>query len=300
MIRPNFLVPGDKIGITAPGRKVSPADVEIAMAQFESWGLHPVTSRHLFSTGHSYLAGTDAQRLHDFQTMLDDDSVRAVICARGGYGSTRIIDQLDFTAFQKNPKWIAGFSDITAVLLKLSTLGFQGLHSTMPILFSKPDAAPSVLSLKDALSGHFHPLYAAPHPCNHRGKASGQLVGGNLSLVADAIGTPGEPDMQGKILVIEEIEEYRYKIDRMIVHLKRAGKLRGLAGLVVGHMTDILDTELSFGESVEEVIRSHTRAFDFPVGFGFPTGHANPNIAWPHGALAELNVAEDRSTLLIH
>jgi muramoyltetrapeptide carboxypeptidase len=300
MIRPNFLKPGDKLGIIAPGRKVSPQDVEKALAQFESWGLQPVPGKHLFSNAHAYLAGTDEQRLEDFQGMLDDDSIRGVICARGGYGSSRIIDQLDFTAFQKSPKWIAGFSDITAVLLKLSALGFQSLHSTMPILFSKPEAAPSVVSLKDALFGHFHALHAAHHPGNKSGKAQGQLIGGNLSLVADAIGTSGEPDTRGKILVIEEIEEYRYKIDRMMVHLKRAGKLQGLAGLVVGHMTDIRDSELNFGESVEAIIRYHTREFDFPVGFGFPTGHDNPNIAWPHGARVELNVAEDRSTLLIH
>jgi muramoyltetrapeptide carboxypeptidase len=300
MIRPPTLHPGDKIGIIAPGRRVSLSDVDVAIDLFKTWQLDVVLANNLFSNGHSYLAGTDDQRRDDFQSMLDDHTVKAIVSARGGYGSSRILDSLDFTRFQKNPKWIAGFSDITAVHLKLFNLGYESIHATMPILFSKAGSAESVTSLKNVLLGTPAPLEAKFFSYNRTGRSEAQVVGGNLSLIVDALGTASEPDTDGKILVIEEVEEYLYKMDRMITHLKRAGKLKNLAGLLVGHMTNILDSELSFGETVEDIIHYHTREYTFPVAFRFPTGHENPNLAWIHGGQAQLEVTPEISRLSFH
>ena len=293
MNKPPFLNRGDKIGIVAPGRKVKYSDVESAFTILEAWGLKVITAKHLFSNDHSYLAGTDKQRLTDFQTMIDDDSIKAIMCARGGYGSTRILDQLDFTGFLKRPKWIAGFSDITAFHLKLSKLDVASIHSTMPILFSKSESAESIESLKKILFGEPQHFSIDPNLINRIGTATGPLIGGNLSLVLDSIGTLSEPDTIGKILILEEVDEYLYKLDRMMVQLKRTGKLDNLSGLIIGHMTDIKDTELKFGESVEEIVLHYTASFQFPIAFSFPTGHENPNLAWMYGSTAQLDVTKD-------
>jgi muramoyltetrapeptide carboxypeptidase len=297
MIRPPFLKSGDKIGIVAPGRKVSALDIEIAVQQFRSWGLEVVMAPNLFSTDENYLAGTDSQRQGDYQSMLDNPDIRAIINARGGYGTTRILDHLDFTAFQSNPKWIVGFSDITALHLKLAKLGFQSIHGTMPIVFGKADAADSIHSLRRYLFGDVHDIRTAGNPLNRNGHASGDVVGGNLSLIVDSLGTSSEVDTAGKILIIEEIDEYLYRIDRMLVHLKRAGKLRNLAGLIVGHMTGPLDTELRFGHSITDMILEHVGLSQYPVVFDFPSGHENPNLSWAHGGRAELLVNNEHVTL---
>lgn len=300
MRRPDFLKRGDSVALVAPGRKIKSELIEYAADILRSWGLDVVLSTNLFSNKHNYLAGTDEQRAADFQTALNDPSIRAIICVRGGYGSTRIIDQLDFSAFQQNPKWIVGFSDITAFHLKLFNLGIESIHATMPVLFSKADSVTSVESLKKNLFGTSTILEASAHSMNRIGGAAAQVVGGNLSLIIDSIGTSCEPDTNKKILIVEEIEEYFYKIDRMFTQLKRAGKLQNLAGLVVGHFTDIQDSELGFGETVEQIIMNAVKEFDFPVAFGFPTGHENPNIAWRSGAIATLEVTPQWSKLFFN
>jgi muramoyltetrapeptide carboxypeptidase len=246
---------------------------------------------------HSYLSGVDDERLMDMQTMLDDNAVRAIICARGGYGTTRILDQLDFSSFLKKPKWVCGFSDITALHLKLQSIGVQSIHSTMPVLFPKLESAESVESLRRVLFAETVSLTANPHSKNIIGEAKGNLIGGNLSLIVDSLGTSTEIDTKNKILVIEEVDEYLYRVDRMMVQLKRANKLQHLSGLVVGHLSEMKDTELSFGESIEEIILSHVRKFDYPVGFNFPIGHVNPNLSWVQGKLAKLMVTPKKSIL---
>jgi muramoyltetrapeptide carboxypeptidase len=290
MITPPLLQPGDTIAITAPGRKVSRAEMDIAIKTFQSWGLSVKLADNLFSTDHSYLAGTDAQRLDDIQSLLNDVNVNAIICARGGYGSTRIVDEVDFAPLLATPKFIIGFSDITAIHLKLYSLGIQSIHATMPILFPKETSKPSIESLKRMLMEKPDGIQSPANKYSLDGSGRGEVIGGNLSLINDALGTSSEPDTNGKILVIEEIDEYRYKIDRMLTQLKRAGKLQHLAGLVIGHMTDIKDSEVSFGETVEEIILHHTQGYNYPIAFGFPTGHENPNLAWLHGGMAELHV----------
>lgn len=297
MIRPPQLQQGNSIGMIAPGRKVSRQDVEASLSIFQSWGLQVKLASNLFSEAHSYLAGTDEQRKLDFQSMLDDPSISAIICARGGYGSSRFVDELNFDSLKANPKWIVGFSDVTAIHLKLFSLGIQSIHATMPILFSQPQSNTSVENLRRVLFGEGSSIETIGQPKNKGGTALGQIIGGNLSLIVDSLGTSSEPDTIGKILVIEEIDEYRYKVDRMMNHLKRAGKLSGLAGLVVGHMTDIKDSTLPFGESEEEIILQHTREFSYPIALHFPIGHENPNLAWKHGANAKLEINQNLASL---
>lgn len=300
MIKPRSLQAGDKVGIVATGRKVHLQEVEAAEKLFTSWGLKVAYGSNLFNNDHHYLAATDEQRLNDLQRMLDREEIKAIICARGGYGTSRIVDQLTFATFQRDPKWIVGFSDVTTLHLKLFRLGFETIHATMPILFSKPESASSIESLKLILFGGATAIKAASNQNNKPGKATGQVIGGNLSLIVDSLATSSEPDLDAKILVVEETDEYLYKIDRMFTHLKRAGKLDKIKGLVVGHMTDIKDTTPAFGETVEEIILDKVKQFDYPVAFSFPIGHKNPNLAWRHGSVMTLTVEEQGSVLQYH
>lgn len=298
MITPPLIKHGDTIGIVAPGRKVSMEDIERAKNIFRTWGLEVASSVHLHSENHSYLAARDPERLEDLQAMINDPSLRAIISARGGYGTTRILDELDFTPLFKNQKWIIGFSDITALHLKLFKLGIKSIHGTMPILFLNGESSPSVESLRKCLIGEAPSITALPNAHNRSGKVTAPIIGGNLSLIVDSIGTAADPDTNGKILILEEIDEYLYKVDRMIMHLKRAGKLDNLAGLVVGHMTDIKDLKLPFGESIEEIISNKVQHLKYPIAFNFPIGHEDPNMAWIHGSVMTLNVNDTGAQLL--
>lgn len=297
MTTPNHLQAGDHVGIVAPGRKVKPEDVEVAGKTFSAWGFNVVYGDNLFSDEHSYLSASDQHRLADLQKMLDDPAIKAIFCARGGYGTTRILDQLDFSKFEDSPKWIVGFSDITALHLKLYNKGFASLHATMPILFSQNDSQDSVQALRKVLFGETTTLRAIGNARNKAGDAVGKIVGGNLSLVVDSLATSNEVDTAENILLIEEIEEYRYKIDRMLTQLKRAGKLESLSGLIVGHFTAINDSTLAFGESVEDMILHHTKDYSFPIAFNFPSGHENPNLPWIHGAVMKLSVSPQQTIL---
>ena len=298
MISPPFLSPGDKIAITATGRKVSLKDIESAQKVFGSLGIDVILSKYLFSEAHHYLAGSDTERLNDIQTMIDNPEIKAIICARGGYGTTRILDELNFTALYKHPKWIVGFSDITALHLKLFKLGIKSIHGTMPILFSRPETRPSFESLLGSLTGESAILSAVGSVSDRYGKVTAPVIGGNLSLLIDSIGTSCDPDTNGKILVLEEVDEYTYRVDRMLMHLKRAGKLDNLAGLVIGHMTDIKEPELPFGETIEELVINKVISKQFPVAFNFPIGHENPNHAWVHGSVMTLTVTDTGSQLI--
>jgi muramoyltetrapeptide carboxypeptidase len=291
-IIPPLLKSGDKIAIIAPGRKVKPPDVAVAVDIFRSWGLEVKCAANLHSNSHSYLAGSDEERLADFQQALDDPTVKAIICARGGYGSTRILDQVDLSILKKNRKWLIGFSDVTAIHLSLCTRGIASIHATMPILFGRADSQVSIESLKHILFNGEYAIQGESHVKNRVGSGSGKMLGGNLSLIADSLGTASEPDTTNSILVIEEIDEYLYKVDRMMMQLKRAGKLDHLQALIVGHMTDIKDTELPFGESVHDIILRTVREYNYPIIFGFPSGHENPNLAWIHGTSASISVNE--------
>ena len=250
------------------------------------------------SKSHSYLAGSDEERWVDLQQALDSRRIKAIFCARGGYGTTRILQRIDLTKFKKYPKWIVGFSDITALHLLMLRTGFESIHASMPAQFSDPAARPSVQNLHDILFGSTLPIQAPPVSGNIEGEASGTVIGGNLSILLDAMGTPIEPETKGRILVIEEIDEFKYKLDRMMTQLKRAGKLDKLAGLAIGYMTGIKDSNTPFGESVQEILLRHVRDADYPVAFGLPIGHEHPNAAWRHGSRMRLVVTSEGSALV--
>ena len=297
MISPPLLKSGNRISIVAPAGKVVKGSLAEAIKIIEAWGLEVCVGDNVYSEQHSYLAGTDEERVADLQRALDDPNCLAIFCARGGYGITRIIDKLDFSKFIESPKWIIGFSDITALHLRLNRLGCESLHAIMPLLFTKANASTSIESLQQLLFSPAGNLSVPANKFNKAGHATGELIGGNLSIIADSIGTNSDPDTKGKILFIEEIEEYKYKLDRMMTHLKRAGKLEELAGIVVGHMTDILDTSNPFGEEVEEIILNSVREYKFPVGFNFSSGHDFPNLAWRSGAKVKLDVTHQKSRI---
>lgn len=296
MISPPFLKKGSLVAIVAPAGKLK-GSLDDAVKILEGWGLKCIVGRNVYNNSHSYLSGTDEERREDLQVALNDENVDAILCARGGYGITRILDQLDFTTFIKKPKWIAGFSDITAMHLRLNRLGIESIHGTMPLLFTKPNAETSNESLRRLLFGGIQNINTNYNQHNVIGSCIGEVLGGNLTLIVDSIGTNSEPELSGKILIFEEIEEYKYKLDRMMMHLKRSGKLKDLAGLIVGHMTNILDTETVFGEIVEEIILDKVKEYNFPVAFGFPVGHDNPNIAFRCGSKLKLNVTANGSEL---
>jgi muramoyltetrapeptide carboxypeptidase len=291
MICPSKLKEGDTVGITATARKITPGQLEPALKVLKSWGLKTVLAKNIFSSQHSYLAGTDDERRRDFQSLIDDSEVKAIFCARGGYGSTRIVEDMDFSSLRKRPKWIIGFSDVTAIHLKLVAINVASVHGTMPIFFDQPESLESVETIQKILFTGACEITTKPQAENRAGIGTGEVIGGNLSLIVDALTTSSEPDTRSKILVIEEVDEYFYKLDRMFTQLRRTGKLKDLSALIIGHMTDIKNSELEFGESVSQIVLHAVRDYQFPVAFSFPSGHRNPNLAWIHGAMATLNVS---------
>lgn len=297
MIYPPQLKAGDVVGIVAPARKISPSQLEAALTRLKDWGLRPVLADNIFSSKHSYLAGTDEERRADFQQMIDAAEVKAIFCARGGYGSTRIIPDLDFSSLKPAPKWIIGFSDITAFHLRLASMGVASIHGTMPIFFDQPEASASAESIRQILFTGSCSVEASPEPYNRTGEATAAVIGGNLSLIVDALNTPSDPDTENKILIVEEVDEYFYKLDRMFTQLRRAGKLKHLSGLIIGHMTEMKNSELAFGETVYEIILHAARDYHFPIAFSFPSGHRNPNLAWIEGGTATLSVAANAVSL---
>ena len=297
MIIPPKLKSGDAVGVVAPARKISPQQLEAAINIIESWGLTSRLAKNIFSEKHPYLAGTDQERISDFQSMINDPEIKAIFCARGGYGSTRIIDDIDFRPLQKKPKWIIGFSDVTAFHLRLLSNEIASIHATMPIFYGRKESQGSVESIRKLLFEGKCELDAEPCEFNRYGSATGEVLGGNLSLIVDSMNTPSQPVMDNKILIVEEVDEYYYKLDRMFTQLRRTGKLSKLAGLIVGHMTDIKNSDLDFGETFQEIITHSVRDYKYPVAFSFPTGHHEPNHAWVQGAVATMDVTMNQVSL---
>lgn len=291
MIRqPRPLMPNDKIAIVAPGKKMPENGIEKALEIFEQWGLKVVLGKNLFESHHQF-AGTDKQRTADFQKMADDESIKAIFCVRGGYGTTRMLDGIDFSGLMKNPKWVIGFSDITALLNHLHNLSIESIHGIMPTLFGKRGTKQSVESLRKIVFGEPIEYIVKPNALNVKGKGKGRLVGGNLSLLCHLIGTDSDVDTCGKLLFIEDVGEHLYRLDRMMVQMKRAGKLEKLAGLLVGHFSDNIDDKTTpFGKSAYEIIAEHTKEYNYPICFGFPVGHEPTNYALPVSRKAALVV----------
>lgn len=297
MIIPRFLKKGDKVGVVATAKVVDKSNTLIGIDILKSWGLELTIGKYVFEKYYQF-AGTDAQRAKDLQEMIDNPKLSAIFMVRGGYGSTRIIDQINFESLDTHPKWLCGFSDITAFHLHLHKLGIASMHSPMPSFFYALNEAP-LQWFKDIIFGNKKELYVDHNPLNRNGNATGELIGGNLSIICHTIGTDSEIETEGNILFIEDVGEQLYHLDRMMVQLKRAGKLNNLAGLIVGKFTDMKDNEDAFGLDAYEIISSHIKEFDYPVAFGFPIGHTNNNFAVPVGFQGSLSVATTKVLLNI-
>ena len=295
MIRPRYLKKGDTVGIVAPAGALFENEMAQAVEMIRSWGLEVVYGKYLFRRRHSF-AGTDKQRAEDFQHMLDNSDIKTILCARGGYGAIRIISLLDFGMFQKNPKWIAGYSDITVLHGAVHNLGVETLHSVMPrtVPPKEPDLV-SMESLRAMLFGETGEYKLDVHPMNRKGNASGILVGGNLSVLYGLAGTEYEPEMNGKVLFIEDLSEYLYHIDRMMMSLKIRGKLAGIKGLIVGDMLDMKSSSSGFKKPAYKIIEEAVKEYHYPVLFGFPAGHGDRNLALPLGREVEVRVGEKGS-----
>lgn len=297
---PPYLNPGDTIGIVCPsGYMAYEKAAECIRVLQEEWGYKVKIGKTLGSASETYFSGTDEERLDDFQQMLDDDEVKAVLCARGGYGMTRIIDKINFKKFRKQPKWIIGFSDITLLHSHLySNYYISSLHAPMASAFNDAGYINRfVQSLKNALENHRAIYTADTHELNRKGEAIGEVIGGNLALLAHAVGTDSDIKTRGKILMLEDVGEYLYNIDRMIYQLKRSGKLKRLAGLIVGGFTDMKDTERPFGKTAYEIIQDAVKEYDYPVCYGFPVSHGKENYAIKMGVGYKLKVAKNKVIL---
>ncbi|MET4105517.1 LD-carboxypeptidase [Hymenobacter sp. UYP22] len=293
---PSPLRPGDQVAIICPARKASHEELAAAVATLESWGLRVVLGAST-NVAHHQFGGEDDVRRQDFQQQLDNPAIRAILCARGGYGTTRIIDGIDFSRFGQDPKWIAGFSDITTLNCHLLRRGHQSIHGVMPLLFHQEGGEDSLESLRRALFGEEISYSAPAHALNQLGTATGELVGGNLSILQTLTGTQSDVSTAGRILFLEDIDEYLYAIDRMLVHLDRTGKLAGLAGLVVGHFSNPQDNTVPYGQTPNEIIQHYAAQYGFPVAHSFPVGHEPHNQALIVGREAQLTVSAAGSRL---
>ena len=294
---PAPLQAGQRVALVSPARKISAAELAPAIATLQSWGLEVVLGESIAGDHHQF-AGDDTLRRRDFQQQLDDPAIRAILCARGGYGTARIVDGLDFTRFAAAPKWVAGFSDVTVLNSHLLARGYASIHGVMPVLFHQPGGELALETLRQALFGEpFQPINVAPHLLNRPGIATGALVGGNLSLLQTITGTPSQASFAGRILFLEDLDEYLYHIDRMLLHLHRSGQLAGVAGLVVGHFSAMRDNTIPFGSTALESIDHYARQYSFPVAYGFPVGHEADNRALVVGQTATLTVDADGAQL---
>ena len=287
---PPYLKKGDTIGITCPAGFMAKEKAQTCIDTLQRWGYQVMVGKTLDSNSANYFSGTDEERRDELQAMLDNTNINAILCGRGGYGVGRIIDELDFTKFKKKPKWIIGFSDITVLHSHIYTnVKIASLHAPMAAAFNEGENE-FIQSLQKALAGKKATYKLSLHPFNKNGTAIGELVGGNLSLLAHLTGTSSDINTKNKILFIEDIGEQIYSIDRMLYQLKRSGKLDNLAGLIIGGFTDIKDTDRPFGKTVYEVIQEIVAAYNYPVCFNFPVSHGKENYALKVGVKYELKV----------
>ena len=295
LIQPTFLQKNDTVAIVSTARKISLEDIKPAINLLESWGLTVEIGKTIGLEDHQF-AGSDEERANDFQKMLDDPKIKAIWCARGGYGTVKIIDKLDFNNFKKNPKWIIGYSDVTVLHSHLHNLGFQTLHATMPLDILK-NTVEAKNTLKASLFGQAFSFKIATSKENKIGIAEGVLVGGNLSMFYSLLGSKTSINTDGKILFIEDLDEYLYHIDRMLMNLKRNGYFNNLKGLIVGGMTSMHDNAIPFGKNAKEIILDIVSEKNFPVVFDFPAGHLNDNRALVLGEKVSLEVDEKNTSL---
>lgn len=301
LIQPPFLKPGDTVAIVAPSGilKNKEGEVNQAKALLSSWGLHVILGSNVFRQN-NHFAGTDAQRASDLQEALDDKSVSAIWCARGGYGAVRILDLLDFTELKKYPKWLIGYSDITAIHNQLNNEGVQSIHALMCVSLTEDlsEIQTSVDTFKSAIFGETLTYELEGSDYNRVGSTSGQLVGGNLTMLHTMLGSTTGINTDGKILFIEEIGEYKYHIDRMLQSLKRAGYFDNCVGLIVGDMSKLRKNTTQWGSSIEQLILDALSDCDFPIAFNMPAGHEKDNRALIMGTTVDLKVTKEKSNLV--
>ncbi|WP_241697168.1 S66 peptidase family protein [Winogradskyella eckloniae] len=300
LIQPPYLKAGDTVAIVAPSGilKNREREVQQALDLLKSWGLHAIVGKHVFSKS-NHFAGTDDERCEDLQNAMDDPKISAIWCARGGYGTVRILDKLNYTAFKKKPKWIIGYSDITALHNQIHNEGFQSLHALMCVSLTKDlnDVKTAVSTFKSAIFGQPEDYTLEASQYNREGETSGELIGGNLTMLHTMLGSDTSLDTSGKILFIEEIGEYKYHIDRMLQSMKRAGYFDNLNGLVVGDMSRMRKNTTLWGTSVEQLILDALADYDFPITFNMPAGHEKDNRALVLGKVVDLKVDKSGSKL---
>ena len=295
MITPSYLKKGDTVAILATARKIDESTLQSAIKLLESWGLKVVLGKTI-GREENQLAGADWYRATDFQEMLDNPNVKAIWAAKGGYGTVRIIDRIDFTNFRENPKWIMGFSDVTVLHSHINKINIETIHSMMA-LSTKSATAQTIETFRKSLFGETLSYKVSAHPFNRVGKASGEIVGGNLSVLYSIMGSESETNLDGKILFIEDLDEYLYHIDRMMMNLKRSGKLSGIKALVIGGMTSMNDNDIPWGKNSFEIIQDIVKDYKFPVIYDFPAGHIKDNRALIFGRNVSVDVNTSGATL---
>ncbi len=293
MITPSPLKPGDKIGIVAPSRKISEDELKEAMHLFESWGYEVVPGDNIYEIFHQF-AGKDQVRAQDFIQMIQNPEIKAIVSARGGYGTIRLLEELNHEVIRRNPKWIVGYSDITVLHSYFNkVIGFETIHGSMPInCLPETSQNETWTRLRGVMEGKPLSYEIGSHALNRQGRAEGMLVGGNLSVLFSLRGTFCDIDTDGRILFLEDLDEYLYHIDRMMMNLKIAGKLKKLKGIIVGGMSDMKDNTVPFGRDAYEIIADAVSDYDYPVIFNFPAGHCEPNLPLIFGRVVKLDVGE--------
>ncbi len=297
MVTPSFLKIGDTVGIVSTARKITSLELQPFLSLLERWGLNYVQGKTINAQDCQF-AGDDSLRANDFQEMMDDSEIKAIWCARGGYGTVRIIDRLDFSTFRKKPKWIIGYSDVTALHSHIHQFRIETLHANMAIEMDTKTSATRD-TIKEALFGNNYEIRISSkgNELNKKGKAKAPLVGGNLSLLYSLIGSPSELKTDGKILFIEDLDEMLYHVDRMVQNLKRNGLLKNIVGLVVGGMSDMRDNTIPYGKSAMEIVLEAVSEYDYPVCFNFPAGHIQDNRALIMGRTIFMEVMSSEVTL---
>jgi len=300
LIQPPYLKAGDTVAIVAPSGilKNREGEIQQAVSLLKSWGLAAIVGKHVFNKA-NHFAGTDDERCEDFQKALDDPTISAIWCARGGYGTVRILDKLDYTKFKTHPKWLIGYSDITALHNQFHNQGYQSMHALMCVSLTKDlsEIQETVTTFKSALFGNAPSYTLKGSNYNKTGETSGQLVGGNLTMLHTMLGSETSIDTSGKILFIEEIGEYKYHIDRMLQSLKRAGYFNNCKGVIVGDMSKLRKNTTLWGTSIEQLVLDALSEYDFPIAFNMPAGHEKDNRALVLGKTITLVVSKDQSTI---
>ena len=295
MIIPSKLKTGDRIGIISTARKITKQELTPSINILKEWGLDIVFGKNLFKSDNQF-SGNVYQRKEDLQNMIEDQTIKVILCARGGYGTVQIIDQIDFTPLIKNPKWIIGYSDVTVLHSHLNKLGLASIHATMPINFNN-NTKESLESLRGVLFNSENKILTKSHVLNKYGSVEAEVVGGNLSILYSLIGSTSQINTKNKILFIEDLDEYIYHIDRMIISLKRSGLLINLKGMIIGSFIGILDNEIPFGKNIKNIILEHTKEYDYPICFDFPCGHIDNNMSIIFGVNSVLDISENHVVL---